>query len=126
MTGRSRYALSTQIGRGRSQQPAELFSFPLFATAMTIHHDPKGQEFTATEEGFNVELAYARPSENLIDFTHTFVDENLRGKGLGEEMARAGLAYAREQGLKVKTSCKFMAAFVRRHEAEYADLMAQQ
>ena len=91
---------------------------------MSIKHDPSSQEFTTTRDGQSAELAYARPSDDVIDFTHTFVDEALRGQGLADELARAALAYAREQKLKVKTSCTFVAAFVKKHPAEYADLLA--
>ena len=90
---------------------------------MTIAHNAENQEFSGQEDGHAAELAYARPAPDTIDFTHTFVDEALRGRGLADELARAGLAYAREQNLKVKTTCTFMKAFVRRHQAEYQDLV---
>lgn len=90
---------------------------------MTIEHDADNQEFTATENGHPAELAYSRPAKGVIDFTHTYVDEALRGRGIGDELARAALAYARQEGLQVKTSCTFMRAFVQRHEAEYGDLL---
>lgn len=91
---------------------------------MAIHHNSTDQEFTTTRDGYEAELAYARPAEGLIDFTHTYVDENLRGQGIAEELARTALAYAREQHLKVRTTCVFMAGFVKRHHDEYADLLA--
>ena len=91
---------------------------------MSIQHDAENQEFTTTRDGHTGELAYARPSETLIDFTHTFVDEALRGQGVADELARTALAYAREHKLKVKTTCTFMAGFVKRHQAEYADILA--
>ncbi len=91
---------------------------------MSIQHDTTNQEFTTTRDGHPAELAYARPSDDVIDFTHTFVDEALRGQGLADELARAGLAFAREQKLKVKTTCTFMAGFVQKHHAEYADILA--
>ena len=91
---------------------------------MSIQHDPANQAFITTRDGHAAELAYAYPRPGVIDFTHTFVDEALRGQGLADELARAALAYAREQKLKVKTSCTFVAAFVKKHPAEYADLLA--
>ncbi|GAB3668814.1 GNAT family N-acetyltransferase [Hymenobacter agri] len=91
---------------------------------MSVQHDAENQEFTISRDGHTGELAYARPSETLIDFTHTFVDEALRGQGVADELARAGLAYAREHKLQVKTTCTFMAGFVKRHHAEYADMLA--
>ena len=91
---------------------------------MTIHHDPANQEFTAGSPEEPAELAYALPQEGIIDFTHTFVPEEQRGQGTADKLARAGLAYARQQHLKVLTSCEFMAAFVQRHRAEYQDILA--
>jgi len=89
-----------------------------------IQHQPEEQEFTATIDGYEAELAYTLPTTATIDFTHTFVDEALRGRGVGEALAHEGLKYAREQSLHVRTSCEFMAGFVQRH-SEYQDLVQQ-
>ena len=91
---------------------------------MAIKHDPTSQQFTITRNGHSAELAYFRPAEGIIDFTHTFVDEALRGQGVADELARAGLTFARENHLKVKITCTFMAHFAQRHHAEYADILA--
>lgn len=91
---------------------------------MSIQHNADNQEFTTVRKGYQAELAYSRPANDVIDFTHTFVDEGLRGQGVADELARAGLAFAKEEQLKVKTSCTFMAGFVKRHHAEYADILA--
>ncbi|GAB3857979.1 hypothetical protein GCM10028822_32550 [Hymenobacter terrigena] len=91
---------------------------------MPIQHDTKNQEFTISQDGHDGELAYARPAEGVIDFTHTFIDKALRGQGMADELARAALAFAREHKLKVKTSCTFMKSFVKKHHAEYADILA--
>lgn len=90
---------------------------------MPIKHDAENQEFTTSRDGHDGELAYSRPREGVIDFTHTFVDEALRGQGVADELARTALAFAREHHLKVKTSCTFMAGFVKRHHEEYADIL---
>ena len=91
---------------------------------MTIHHDPANQEFTAGSPEQPAELAYSLPQEGVIDFTHTFVPEDQRGQGTADELARAGLAYARKENLKVLTSCEFMEAFVQRNKGEYQDILA--
>lgn len=91
---------------------------------MTIQHHPANQAFTAGTGEQQAELAYALPAPGTIDFTHTFVPEEQRGQGQADELARAGLAYARQQHLKVRTSCEFMQAFAQRHHAEYADILA--
>jgi predicted GNAT family acetyltransferase len=91
--------------------------------AAQVHHDAENQEFTIEEDGFGGELAYSQDGNDTIDFTHTYVDEELRGKGLAETLAKAGLAYARKEGLKVRTSCHFMAGYVQQHK-EYDDILA--
>ena len=91
---------------------------------MAVQHDAAKQEFTLTKAGHTGELAYARPAGGSIDFTHAFVEEALRGQGVADELARAALAFAHQEKLNVKTSCTFMAGFVSRHPAEYADLLA--
>ncbi|MGI4737322.1 MAG: GNAT family N-acetyltransferase [Janthinobacterium lividum] len=91
---------------------------------MAIQHDPASYRFTTTQAGGTGELVYEQPQAGVIDFVHTFVDESLRGQGVADELARAGLAFARAQHLKVRTSCEFMAAFAQRHHTEYADVLA--
>lgn len=90
---------------------------------MPIHHSIADQAFTAGAGEQQAELAYALPAPGILDFTHTFVPKAQRGQGRADELARAGLAYAREHHLKVRTSCEFMQAFAQRHHAEYADIL---
>ena len=90
---------------------------------MDIHHSATNQSFTTGAADQQAELAYSLPAAGVIDFVHTFVPENQRGHGVADELAKAGLAYARQQHLKVRTSCPFMADYVQHHQ-EYADLLA--
>lgn len=92
--------------------------------SVTIQHSSQDQEFTTTIKGHQAELAYTLPADGIIDFTHTFVDEELRGQGVAEALARQALAFARAQKLRARTSCAFMQKFVAAHHAEYADLLA--
>ncbi len=91
---------------------------------MSVQHQPSAHRFTIKEAGHTSELVYELLAPGVIDFVHTYVDEATRGQGLADELARAGLAYARQQRLQVRTSCKFMAGFAERHRAEYADILA--
>jgi predicted GNAT family acetyltransferase len=91
---------------------------------MPIQHHPDEQAFMAGPASNPAELAYSLPAPGVIDFTHTFVPEEARGQGQAEELARAGLAYARQEHLKVRTSCEFMEAFVQHHRSEYQDILA--
>ena len=85
-------------------------------------HDPAASRFVADVEGGEAELAYRR-SDGEIAFVHTFVPEAARGEGVGEALARAGLDYARDEGLTVRPDCPFVASYVEAHP-EAQDLLA--
>jgi predicted GNAT family acetyltransferase len=89
-----------------------------------VQHNKEDQEFTADIPGGEAELAYSLPEKNVIDFQHTYVSENLRGKGVAEELVKTGLEYARDNKFKVIATCQFVASYVRRHKAEYESLLA--
>jgi predicted GNAT family acetyltransferase len=91
---------------------------------MTIHHSTANQQFTTGSADSQAELAYFSPAPGVIDFAHTFVPEDQRGQGVADKLAEAGLAYAREHQLRVRTSCEFMAGYVQRHHQQYADILA--
>ena len=59
---------------------------------------------------------YTLPAGKIM-FTHTEVPPEHEGKGIGSNLIRAGLAAARERGLKVIPICPFFAAYVRKHAA---------
>lgn len=80
---------------------------------------------------FEIDLGdgtFAIAEYNLIPakimFTHTEVPEEHGGQGLGTALIRAGLAAARERGLKVIPICPFFASYMERHE-EVQDLLDQ-
>ncbi|WP_114229115.1 MULTISPECIES: GNAT family N-acetyltransferase [Sphingomonas] len=50
-----------------------------------------------------------------ILFPHTVVPEGHEGHGYGTKLVEAGLAYAREHGLKVVPQCPFFRAYMKRH-----------
>jgi predicted GNAT family acetyltransferase len=90
-----------------------------------IDHDLQEKTFFARIEGEEAELAYSLPKEGIIDFMHTYVPEGLRGKGVGEQLVKKGLAYAKENNMKIVPTCRFVDAFVKRHASEYDSLLAR-
>ena len=93
------------------------------AFPVNIHHNLTNQSFTVGSSSQQAELAYSLPAAGVIDFVHTFVPEAQRGQGLAEKLAQSALAYAREQHLRVRTSCEYMAGYVQHHHQQYADLL---
>ena len=64
---------------------------------------------------------YTLPAGKIM-FTHTEVPPEHEGQGIGSALIRAGLAAARERGLKVIPVCPFFAAYMKKH-AEVQDLL---
>jgi len=81
---------------------------------MDIRNNSAEQRFEIEVDGRLAKLEYReRPGE--ITFTHTDVPTESEGEGVGSELARAGLEYAREKGLKAIPRCSFVASYLERH-----------
>ncbi len=90
-------------------------------TETVVVRVPEQDRFEARmDEGTGVLTYELRPGS--IVFVHTVVPEALEGRGVGGALARAGLDYAREQGLGVVPQCPFVKAWIERHP-DYADLV---
>ncbi|MBC5772559.1 N-acetyltransferase [Pontibacter sp. KCTC 32443] len=88
-----------------------------------IVHEEKYQQFTVTlEDDEEAELAYAKPSEKEIDFTHTYVPESARGKGIAQQLIEEGLCFARDNGFTVIATCPVVAKYIARNK-QHQDLL---
>ena len=56
---------------------------------------------------------------------HTEIDPAQEGKGLAKLLLEAMVTHAREQQLKVKPLCSYVAAQFKRHPDQYADIWQQ-
>ncbi|MBC7920282.1 MAG: N-acetyltransferase [Ferruginibacter sp.] len=92
---------------------------------VVVTHNPADQAFGAKVDGqeIDAELAYSLPAPRVMDFTHTYVSEELRGQGIAEEMIRYGLDYARENGYQVVATCPMVAHYLSRHP-DYQSLLS--
>ncbi|MCC9134797.1 GNAT family N-acetyltransferase [Pontibacter silvestris] len=90
---------------------------------ISVEHEKEFQQFTAKVGGEeDAELAYAMPSDDLIDFTHTFVPKAARGQGIADKLIEKGLQYARQNNLRVVATCTVVAKYLEDHP-EQQDLM---
>jgi uncharacterized protein len=88
-----------------------------------IIHEEKYQQFTVALDGDEeAELAYARPSEKEIDFTHTFVPESARGKDIAQQLIEEGLCFARDNGYLVIATCPVVAKYISKNK-QHKDLL---
>jgi predicted GNAT family acetyltransferase len=75
--------------------------------------------------GGQVSVLEYRLGRSTIALVHTEVPEELQGQGIGSSLIKGALAHAREKGLKVLPSCPFVAAYISRHEDEWADIVGE-
>lgn len=87
-----------------------------------IVHRPERQAFVARIGAAEALCAYRLDGTTLV-LHHTEVPAALQGRGLAAALVQAALDWARAQGLRVRPSCSYVAAYMRRHP-QTQDLLA--
>jgi uncharacterized protein len=88
---------------------------------MEIIHDAAKQKFYVIFDGLESHLEYVRNDE-VLNLNHTYVPNELRGKGIAGKLVEAAISYVKENKLKIKPTCSYVAEYVRRHK-EYEELV---
>jgi predicted GNAT family acetyltransferase len=88
---------------------------------VVVNNNEVSSRLEAHVGGHTAFIEYRRSSE-VITFLHSYVPPSLEGYGIGGQLARAGLEFARSEGLKVIAVCPFVKAYIRRH-SEYSELI---
>lgn len=88
----------------------------------TVTDNAERRRFEMQVEGRTAFVAYRR-APGLVYLDHAEVPADLEGRGLGGRLVRATLATVRNEGAKVVPRCSFVAAYVRRHAAEWGDIV---
>jgi predicted GNAT family acetyltransferase len=83
-------------------------------TAIAVVHNKPAQRFEAQVDGGLAVAEYVRAGDT-VTFTHTFVPEQLRHRGIASAVAQAALDTARAEGWHVIPRCPFIAAFIAEH-----------
>jgi uncharacterized protein len=91
--------------------------------APAVVDNPGAERFELRADGAVAFLRYARSGDRLR-LIHTEVPPPLRGRGYGNELARAGLEHARTHGLRVVPICPVVRAYLKRH-AEYLPVVGE-
>ena len=89
--------------------------------APTVVNNAAAGRFELTAEGHTAVLEY-NVAGNRLRLMHTEVPPELRGRKYAEVLARAGLDWARDHGLRVVPFCPFVRAFLQRHP-EYESVL---
>ncbi|QRY29802.1 N-acetyltransferase [Variovorax sp. PDNC026] len=90
----------------------------------TVHANPAKHRFEYESQGERAVAIYSLEGD-VITFIHTLVPEALQGQGIAKQLVLAGLASARERGLRVIAQCPVFAAYMRSHP-ETHDLLAEE
>ena len=86
-----------------------------------VSHNHEKQRFELAVNRHLAVLNYMLHGE-LITFTHTGVPPAIEGRGIGSRLVETGLNYARENKLRVRSTCWFVSKFIR-YNPEYQDLL---
>lgn len=93
---------------------------------LDIQHE-EGKRFyanVAEESGEVAEITYTEAGDGTRDFRHTFVPENLRGRGIAEQLVRHALDDTRRRGYRYIATCPYVERFVQKHP-EYQESLAE-
>lgn len=94
-------------------------------TTLAVTHNAKLQQFEAQIGDAPLAfLHYMHEGERII-LDHTFVPDELRGRGVAANLTRAALNEARKLRWKVVPRCAYVAKFIERNP-EFADLVERQ
>ena len=76
-----------------------------------INHLVEEHRFVINIDQEQAELTYDI-NDDQVNFTRTFVPNELRGQGLAEKLVRYGLSWAKSANLEVEASCWYVQKFL--------------
>jgi uncharacterized protein len=92
---------------------------------LTVTDVPEAGRYEARAADRVLGLAAYRRHGDRVVFTHTEVDPDAGGSGVGSTLVRGALDDVRAHGLRVVPRCSFVRAWIDRHP-DYAELVDQQ
>jgi uncharacterized protein len=89
-----------------------------------VRDNPEESRYEVLVDGRLAGVAQYRLNGERITIYHTEIEPEYGGRGLGDELARDALDDVRRRSLVLVPLCPFIAAYIRRHQSEYLDLVA--
>lgn len=89
---------------------------------ITIENNAEKQQYEAKQDGKVVAFAEYRPIGGSIMFTHTEVNKDLEGKGVGSGLIGFALEDTKAKGMTAIPMCPFVKIFIQRHK-EFIDVV---
>lgn len=91
----------------------------------SIIHQEDQKRFVLLIDDHTAYLSY-QLTDDVVNYNHTIVPKALGGQGIGTELVKYALAYARVNHLSVLPSCSFVAHYISKHDGEQDLLVKQQ
>ncbi len=82
----------------------------------------RGMFFVEIESKIVAEMVYSWRGNDSIIIEHTEVDESLEGRGVGKQLVKKAVEFAREKGIKIIPMCTF-AKSVLKKTSSYSDVL---
>ena len=89
---------------------------------LEIQHNQDRKRFFTFIEGREAYLTYENEGENVLNFNHTYVPFNLRGRNIAGKIVGHALEYARKNNFKVIPSCSYVRVFIEKNK-QFSDLV---
>ncbi len=83
-----------------------------------------GMFYIAEKSKRKAYLAYTEQPEKVLQLTHTFVSDDLRGQGIAGRLAKHVMEYVLANNLKVVPVCPYIIKWLE-NKAEYKDLIVE-
>lgn len=104
-----------QKGRAVAENSANLESSGNVENSVTVENNIAEQRYEIFVDGDLAGYSAYRSEPGQIVFTHTTIEPDYGGQGVGSALARAAIEDVRGQGLRVVARCPFIAAYLQRH-----------
>jgi len=89
---------------------------------LDVKHDEQAGKYYALIDGLEAVCEYGPAGNGALNFFHTYVPPELRGRGVADELVRQALEDVLARGLKVIPACWFVRAYIDRHPKYQAAL----
>jgi predicted GNAT family acetyltransferase len=81
-------------------------------------------KFYKVVDGLESHMDYEMHAPSTVVFYHTFVPEELRGRGLAREIIKEGLDWAMSEHLEIIPACSAVRSFMERYD-HYKDYLTK-
>jgi predicted GNAT family acetyltransferase len=81
---------------------------------MEIKHQPEARRVWTDIDGYTAYVEYELDQDSL-NILHTIVPPPLEGQGIASQLVKFTYDHALQQGLKIKATCSYAVAWLKRH-----------